>query len=98
MPQIKEEHDLFSNIQMGEAMHVENKSESRSPYHLRKRKVTDSLLVSAEDKEEFKSSGDSSELERYCTKIYIGADRGKYKCGLCGHISKTNAFVPPHRA
>ena len=89
VPHIKEEHELFSNIQMGEAMHVENKSESRSPYHLRRRKVTDSLLVSAEDKEEFKSSGGLSELERYCTKIYVGADRGKYKCGLCGHLSQT---------
>ena len=89
VPQIKEEHELFSNIQMGEAMHVENKSESRSPYHLRRRKVTDSLLVSADDKEEFKSSGGLSELERYCTRIYVGADRGKYKCGLCGHLSQT---------
>jgi len=88
VPQIKEEHELFSNIQMGEAMHVENKSVTRSPYHLRRRKVTDSLLVSAEDKEEFKSSAGLSELERYCTKIYVGADRGKYKCGLCGHVSQ----------
>ena len=88
VPQIKEEQELFSNIQMGEAMHVENKSVTRSPYHLRRRKVTDSLLLSAEDKEEFKSSAGLSELERYCTKIYVGADRGKYKCGLCGHVSQ----------
>ena len=99
--QIKEEQELFSNIQIGEAVHVEDESETNKPFY--PSKASDGLLASDEDPEKIEHKRDDmkrierrAKLGGYYTKIHSGADLGKHKCSLCGHLSKRSHSMLDH--
>jgi len=86
--QIKEEQELFSNIQIGEAVHVEDESETNKPFY--PLKASDGLLASDEDLEKIEHNRSDlrrSKLRGYYTKINSGTTLSKYKCNICDHLS-----------
>jgi len=101
VPQITEEQELFSNNPIGEAMYVENESETNESFYLKVK--SENLLASDENPDKIEHSRDdvkgrerSFKLGGYYTKIHSGADLGKYKCSPCGHLSKTSYSMLDH--
>ena len=95
--QIKEEQELFSDIQIGEAVHVEDESETNKPFY--PLKASDGLLASDEDPEKIehnKSDLRRSKLGGYYTKIDSGTAQSKNKCNICGHLSKDSNHMLDH--
>jgi len=89
VPQIKEEQELFPDIQIGEAVHVEDESETIEPFY--PSKASDGLLAPDEDPgkiEQNRNNLKRSKLDGYYTKINSGTVHRKNKCNICGHLSK----------
>ena len=89
VPQIKVEQELFSNIQFGEAVHVEDEPETNEPLY--PSKASDGLL--APDEGPWKIEHNRSDLRRsklggYYTKIDSGIVQRHTKCNICGHLSR----------
>ena len=68
VPQIKKEQELFSNIQIGEAVHVEDESETNEPFY--PSKASDGLLASDEGPE--KVEHNKSDLRRSKRSLKLG--------------------------
>ena len=88
---------MFSNIQIGEAVHVEDESETNKPFY--PLKASDGLLASDEDPEKIehnKSDLRRSKLGGYYTKIDSGTAQSKNKCNICGHLSKDSNHMLDH--
>jgi len=101
VPQITEEQQLFSNNPIGEAMHVEDESETNESFYLKVK--SENLLASDEDPEKIEHKRDDmkrierrAKLGGYYTKIHSGADLGKHKCSLCRHLSKRSHSMLDH--
>jgi len=92
---------LSLNYNCGEAMFVEDESETNESFYLKVK--SENLLASDEDPEKIEHKRDDMKrIERrfklggYYTKIHSGADVGKHKCSLCGHLSKTSHSMLDH--
>ena len=100
VPLIKVEQELFSNIQIGEAVHVEDESETNEPLY--PSKASDGLLALASDEDPEKIEQKGSDLRRgklagYYTKFFSGnAAHSKYKCNICGHLSNLSNHMLDH--
>ena len=95
--QIKEEPELFSDIQIGKAVHVEDESETNEPFY--PSKAIDGLLAPDEGPgkiEHNKYDLRRSKLGGYYTKIDSGIAPSKYKCNICGHLSKDSNHMLDH--
>jgi len=97
VPQIKVEQELLSNIQIGEAVHVEDESETNEPLY--PSKASDGLLAPDEGPgkiEHNRSDLRRSKLGGYYTKIDSGTAQCKNKCNICGHLSNLSNHMLDH--
>jgi len=96
--QIKEEQGLCSNIQIGEAVHIEDESETNKPFY--PSKASDGLLAPDEGPGKIEQKGSDlrrGKLAGYYTKFFSGnAAHSKYKCNICGHLSNLSNHMLDH--
>jgi len=92
---------LSLNYNCGEAMYVEDESETNESFYLKVK--SENLLASDEDPEKIEHKRDDmkrierrAKLGGYYTKIHSGADLGKHKCSLCRHLSKRSHSMLDH--
>ena len=96
---------LSLNYNCGEAMYVEDESETNESFYLKAK--SENLLASDENPDKIEHNRDDMKgidysiqrrfkLGGYYTKIHSGADLGKHKCSLCGHLSKRSHSMLDH--